>query len=599
MGHSKKTRSQTRRGSIYVVTMSTALIVAVLATTALTTTRVQRLAGADAKDMRQAQVYAESALELAQYRIKTSTNYRSQLASGTWSTDQSMGDGFFKFTGSDPLDNDLTDANYDPIAIIATGKKGNCVHKLRGTFVLTQPGINCLGSGVHAGENLTVDNATLESYLGPSSSNVLITALNNGKIYANCESATSANTSGGGQIIGTILQNQPLKQMPNSSVVLNNYLTNGTTIAISSLPLWDRNYLANAGAEVGLGNWTANNCDVTQSVSQKKSGSYSFFINNRNILPLTFPSYIYQDVTSQIAGGISFNVKSWIYVPGVLNQDNFRIRVQINATGGNTSFLTAWTPSGFDTWTMLSGAGTITWSGTLQSAYWYVESQLLATPYYLDDCEFKETLAEANTRVVHRALLSPQTNSLNGVTNSQGIYVIDCQGQTVNVRDCRILGTLVLRDPSGTSRIEGSMHCDSTISDSTSVDVPNILSVISDKKVKIALSATNLDERLANRNFNPTGTPYQDLTDSDLSDTYPAQITGIIYSLDDLQFGGTTTVFGAVISEKKVTVSGTNPLTTTLTVHHNALYRYVNPPVEFRDTPVVTLKSGSASRVVD
>ncbi|MHC4064703.1 MAG: hypothetical protein ACYSUI_09410, partial [Planctomycetota bacterium] len=53
--------------------------------------------------------------------------------------------------------------------------------------------------------------------------------------------------------------------------------------------------------------------------------------------------------------------------------------------------------------------------------------------------------------VIEDVVLSPDRNPY-GVANPRGIYVIDCLGGTVLIRNCRIVGTLVLQNPNSASQ---------------------------------------------------------------------------------------------------------------------------------------------------
>ena len=55
---------------------------------------------------------------------------------------------------------------------------------------------------------------------------------------------------------------------------------------------------------------------------------------------------------------------------------------------------------------------------------------------------------QSGVRVIKQRLISPAQNPF-GATNAQGIYVIDCGGQPIELSQNRIVGTLVLLDPMG------------------------------------------------------------------------------------------------------------------------------------------------------
>jgi Tfp pilus assembly protein PilX len=133
-------RAHHRRGSVYVFALSTTLIVAALAVSALTTVRNQRRRTEDGRGVAQAQLYARAAIDMAMHRIRTDAACRTKFSNGTWATDQAIGDGFYSFTATDPTDNDLLDSTLDPVLVLGTGKCGGATQKLEATIEVRQPG---------------------------------------------------------------------------------------------------------------------------------------------------------------------------------------------------------------------------------------------------------------------------------------------------------------------------------------------------------------------------------------------------------------------------------------------------------------------------
>ena len=64
-----------------------------------------------------------------------------------------------------------------------------------------------------------------------------------------------------------------------------------------------------------------------------------------------------------------------------------------------------------------------------------------------------------------------------------------------------------------------------------------------------------LDEDDHSHNFNPSGAPYQGLTDLDQKDVYPNEIQGLVHCSGDLELERTSLVCGAIICEGMVTVT--------------------------------------------
>lgn len=151
-------------------------------------------------------------------------------------------------------------------------------------------------------------------------------------------------------------------------------------------------------------------------------------------------------------------------------------------------------------------------------------------------------------------MLSPATNPYGaGLTNAEGIYVINCGGQTITIQDCRIVGTLVLLNPGAGSMVSNAVNWEPA--------VPNYPALLVRGNIALQFqSGTPLDEGgPLNFNFNPEGTPYpypggvwDTLTDS----SYPTAITGLIYVSGDLTTLNSPSLDGAVIVGNTATLQG-------------------------------------------
>ncbi len=126
----------------------------------------------------------------------------------------------------------------------------------------------------------------------------------------------------------------------------------------------------------------------------------------------------------------------------------------------------------------------------------------------------------AGVRVIGNRVISPLSNPF-GERNPEGIYVIDCGGQQVCIKNSRIVGTIVLLNPDPRSSLEGSLRWDAAVS-----NYPALL-VLGDLQMKV--DSTALSESLLITNFNPPEAPYEDQSDHDILDTYPSEINGVVY----------------------------------------------------------------------
>lgn len=591
-------RIRNRRGTIYIVTLVTTLIVAALGIAALSTVRVQRRQALEADSIRQAQLNAGSALQVARFQMRTESQWRSKLENGTWGSDRPIGNGYFNFTGIDPVDGNLTNNDLDPVIITATGSESGSKQSVAARFEFEQPGLTCLLSTLHAGTDLEFHNVTATGNSAPFTANEDIRVDTDAQVYANCAAHDQVNLSSNGQVFGTMTNGMPLRQMPDAAAVMSYYQGKGATILASALPLWDQNYVDNAGAEAAnINPWVTTDCDVSISGSPSRSGNNSFYISNRTLL--STPT-VRQDITTKISQNVSYDVSAYLYDPNLLGLlGSCRLQILLRTTNGNVSYTSPWVATQYNQWRSMSFSPTLSWTGTLLKAEVFMETSLLnLLPFYVDDFMMRESDAQPATYVIHGQLLSPQNNPFTGVANAAGIYVLSCGGKKIHIRNTRILGTLVVMNPGAGSKIEGSVCWDPTVVLSTSLNLQNLPALITDGPLEIGLDSTPLSEITTGVNFNPSGSPYSGVTDSDLLDTYPSQISGILFSVGDFTLSKYTTINGVVVGMNRVIVNGGTPATTGVTVNHQPLYYYVNPPFGFRGTPVVKMKSGSVEQIV-
>ncbi len=181
-------------------------------------------------------------------------------------------------------------------------------------------------------------------------------------------------------------------------------------------------------------------------------------------------------------------------------------------------------------------------------------------------------------------LLSPTSNPYGAETNPTGIYVIDCQGLDIEIRFCRIVGTLVLLNPGPGSIVKQSVNWEPAVKNYPTLLVRGALT--------ISLDSADLSEAVTGVNFNPPGTPDEGDEDADLDDTYRSRIKGLVYLTGDL----TALVFNTF--EGVVVVGGTLNATGTLELTYKSTY-FDNPPPGFFEVSDMRVVAGSWKQVVD
>lgn len=196
----------------------------------------------------------------------------------------------------------------------------------------------------------------------------------------------------------------------------------------------------------------------------------------------------------------------------------------VTVQGGNTLDGDVEAPSIFVFGT-ITGTKTITGVKAMPSSTVFTDLKALATTisYW--------SLPGGNMKNV---VLSPASNPW-GAANARGIYFIDVPaGKTLTVDRSRLVATLL---------VDVGWKSSFKLTNPNSLEPPSALQpcllITGDSTASITLEGGNkaigtgfLDESLEKVSFNPPGTPYPyvgGVTDADLLDTYPAQVTGIVH----------------------------------------------------------------------
>ncbi|MBO3743224.1 family 43 glycosylhydrolase [Actinoplanes flavus] len=96
-----------------------------------------------------------------------------------------------------------------------------------------------------------------------------------------------------------------------------------------------------------------------------------------------------QDVTAQLVSGRTYTTSVWVRGQGAA-ATTAKATLAITA-GGSTSYVSLTPATAVDAsgWVQLTGTATVSWSGTLSGATWYVETASGTDGYYLDDAVFQ------------------------------------------------------------------------------------------------------------------------------------------------------------------------------------------------------------------
>jgi hypothetical protein len=149
---------------------------------------------------------------------------------------------------------------------------------------------------------------------------------------------------------------------------------------------------------------------------------------------------------------------------------------------------------------------------------------------------------------IGKVVLSPANNPY-GTANPAGVYYIQCYGRKLMIQNCRIVGTLIIENCKSDSVVS-----DGVVWETPSPDRPAL--IVNAAKFTIDLR-NPLDEAACGVNFNPAHTPYEGQSDSDTTDVYTSQISGMVYAASDLDLKDITRVEGTVVAEGAINTKDT------------------------------------------
>lgn len=135
---------------------------------------------------------------------------------------------------------------------------------------------------------------------------------------------------------------------------------------------------------------------------------------------------------------------------------------------------------------------------------------------------------------IERKLISP-THNPYGPTNPDGLYKINCGGERIVIKECRIVGTLLIMNARHDSRIEQCINWEPARPDYPALIVNGDFEIVSQNIIKE--NSINADLSLSDEAGYGTET-----------DTYPNLIRGLVYTVGKLQLSSQANIEGAVIS---------------------------------------------------
>jgi hypothetical protein len=127
-------RASRERGSVYILVLGASLLIAAIGVSSLMAVRIQRRAASIAADKIQAREMARSGIDRVLLDIKlVPDTWRVDLKAGSFSTG-TFANGTYAIAAVDPVDNNLTDSNADPVVLTSTGTAGAATYILEVTL---------------------------------------------------------------------------------------------------------------------------------------------------------------------------------------------------------------------------------------------------------------------------------------------------------------------------------------------------------------------------------------------------------------------------------------------------------------------------------
>jgi len=143
--------------------------------------------------------------------------------------------------------------------------------------------------------------------------------------------------------------------------------------------------LTNGNAEAGTSGWGVfGSGTLAANTSVMYGGAQSLLLTGRT----ASWNGISQNVTAKLTNGRTYTTNVWIRSQSGTPSAKVTLAVTANGTTSYITLAPAMTVNASG-WTLLSGTATVSWSGTLSNAVFYVETTTGTDSFYIDDASFQ------------------------------------------------------------------------------------------------------------------------------------------------------------------------------------------------------------------
>jgi hypothetical protein len=180
---------------------------------------------------------------------------------------------------------------------------------------------------------------------------------------------------------------------------------------------------------------------------------------------------------------------------------------------------------------------------------------------------------------IDKEVLTPTLNTISGTTNASGVYAISVPLlSTLRIKRSRLQASLVVTLGASAQLIVQ----DENLWDPAAPNLPALIvqgALLSSVTLGGSSTAGPLSESTVATNYNRAGAPYNGITDSDTTDTYPSELHGLyhIYSAIPLTINSNLKTIGCIIAGGTVTISTAAQLAANPTLLSSPPSGYADP----------------------
>ncbi len=144
------------------------------------------------------------------------------------------------------------------------------------------------------------------------------------------------------------------------------------------------NLLANGNIESGTSGWTVFGGGTQAVNTSVVHGGANALLRSGRTASWNGPA---QDVTSRLTNGRSYTTSVWMRTQS--GTPTGRVTLALTANGTTNYIALAQGAAGSSGWTQLTGTTTVSWTGTLTSARFYIETASGTDNFYIDDASMQ------------------------------------------------------------------------------------------------------------------------------------------------------------------------------------------------------------------